>query len=227
MSTHAANENARQVGSVLCVATAGHNEDRLRGLIKASSWMMRVLATAGEVGPPDAWVGAGVVRDLVWGQLYGSGFEPGRVHDIDVVFFDPDDLRRSVDEQATRRLGGLSPLAVIDVVRLFVACGQAATAKDPAHEDHDRHRKSEHSDEQEPVDHGVHGSPPWTLDTGVFYVRIGAAQGSSDAAAGRWSKISVTRARSPLGHVARPPRHSNGGIHGRHRLASVSFSTVE
>jgi hypothetical protein len=109
MSAHAANENARHAGSVLCVATVGHNEDRLRGLIKASSWMMQVLATVGEVGPPDAWVGAGVVRDLVWGQLYGSGFEPGRVHDVDVVFFDPDDLRRSVDEQATRRLAAVMP----------------------------------------------------------------------------------------------------------------------
>jgi hypothetical protein len=50
---------------------------------------MRVLATLREVGLPDAWVGAGTIRDLVWGQLYGSGFDPGDVHDVDVVFVDP------------------------------------------------------------------------------------------------------------------------------------------
>jgi uncharacterized protein len=70
---------------------------------------MRVLATVREVGLPDAWVGAGTIRDLVWGQLYGSGFEPGDVRDIDVAFFDPDDLRREVDQQATRRLSEASP----------------------------------------------------------------------------------------------------------------------
>ena len=87
----------------------GRNEDRLRGLIKASAWMMQVLAAVREAGPSDAWVGAGVVRDLVWGQLYGSGFQPGQVHDVDVVFFDPGDLRRSADERATRRLSAVWP----------------------------------------------------------------------------------------------------------------------
>jgi uncharacterized protein len=78
--------------------------DRLRAMIRASSWLMRVLATVREVDLPDAWVGAGTIRDLVWGQLYGHGFEPGDVRDVDVAFFNPNDLRSAVDEQATRRL---------------------------------------------------------------------------------------------------------------------------
>jgi uncharacterized protein len=38
------------------------------------------------------------------GRLYGSGFNPGDVRDVDVAFFGPDDLGRDGDEQATRRL---------------------------------------------------------------------------------------------------------------------------
>jgi hypothetical protein len=82
----------------------GHGEDRLRSMIRSCAWMMRILAAVRQVGLPDAWVGAGAVRDLVWGQLYGPGFSPGDVHDVDVAFFDPDDLSRAGDEQATGRL---------------------------------------------------------------------------------------------------------------------------
>jgi hypothetical protein len=65
---------------------------------------MRVLAVVRDSGLPDAWVGAGVVRDLVWGERYGDGFDPSSVRDVDVVFFDPSDLSRQHDERATRRL---------------------------------------------------------------------------------------------------------------------------
>jgi uncharacterized protein len=73
-------------------------------MIRSCAWMMRALATGREAELPDAWVGASAVRDLVWGRLYGSGFTPGDVRDVDVVFFDPDDLTRDGDEEATRRL---------------------------------------------------------------------------------------------------------------------------
>jgi hypothetical protein len=76
-------------------------------LIRASAWMMRVLDAARH--EPDAWVGAGVLRDLVWGERYGSGFEPTRVHDVDVAFFDPHDLSRANDDRVTGRLGRRLP----------------------------------------------------------------------------------------------------------------------
>jgi uncharacterized protein len=79
-------------------------ENVLRELIDSCAWMRRVLATVREAGPPDGWVGAGAVRDLVWSQMYGSGFDPGEVHDVDVAYFDPGDLSRDRDDQATRRL---------------------------------------------------------------------------------------------------------------------------
>lgn len=85
------------------------DEDRLPGLIRSCPWLMRVLATVRDAGLPDAWVGAGVLRDLVWGELYGPGFAPGQVRDVDVVFLDPDDLSRRRDEQATARLAQAHP----------------------------------------------------------------------------------------------------------------------
>jgi hypothetical protein len=77
---------------------------QLDTVIRGCSWMMSVLATVRESELPDAWVGAGTLRDLVWGELFGSGFDPALVHDVDVAFFDPGDVTRAGDERATRRL---------------------------------------------------------------------------------------------------------------------------
>jgi hypothetical protein len=82
---------------------------RLRDIVNSSPWLMRVLATVRDVAEreailPDAWVGAGAIRDLVWGQLYGRGFDPAAVNDVDVAYFDPDDLSRDRDDEATARL---------------------------------------------------------------------------------------------------------------------------
>ena len=81
----------------------------MREIIRSSAWLMRVLEIVRRAGLPDAWVGAGVVRDLVWGRLYGPGFAPGDVHDVDVVFLDPRDLSRQRDERATRQLREACP----------------------------------------------------------------------------------------------------------------------
>ena len=84
-------------------------EDRLRALIRDCGWLMGVLAVVRDCGLPDAWVGAGVVRDLVWGELSGVGFKPDEVRDIDVVFFDPADLSRERDVEATELLASVQP----------------------------------------------------------------------------------------------------------------------
>jgi hypothetical protein len=70
---------------------------------------MEVLATVRASGLPDAWVGAGAVRDLVWGECYGAGFVPDDVRDVDVVFYDPHDLSRARDDLATRGLERAAP----------------------------------------------------------------------------------------------------------------------
>lgn len=82
---------------------------QLSTIIETSAWMMDVLATVRESGLPDAWVGAGVLRDLVWGQLYGHGFDPAGVRDIDVAFYDPARLDWERNDEATTELGRLAP----------------------------------------------------------------------------------------------------------------------
>lgn len=76
----------------------------LRQLIRASPWHVDVLRAVRASGLPDAWVGAGVLRDLVWGSRFGSGFIAGEVRDVDVPYFDPGDLSRAADDRATAAL---------------------------------------------------------------------------------------------------------------------------
>lgn len=69
---------------------------------------MAVLRAVRACQLPDWAVGAGVIRDLVWDELH-SGFEPGRVRDVDVAFFDPDDLTPARDQRAERALRSQLP----------------------------------------------------------------------------------------------------------------------
>lgn len=79
----------------------GGDEHQLAELVRCSPWVLRALAVVRDSGLPAAWVGAGTLRDLVWGERYGDGFDPGAVRDVDVVFFDPGDLTREHDHGAT------------------------------------------------------------------------------------------------------------------------------
>ena len=81
--------------------------------LDAEPWLVRVLDVVAASGLSDAWIGAGVLRDVIWGRHYGSpgsGFDPAGVRDIDVAFFDPADLSRERDAAAQRVLSGLADL---------------------------------------------------------------------------------------------------------------------
>src|SRR5258708_2815309 len=88
-----------------------HTEEmaQLSAIITSSGWFMRVLRCVRAERVPDAWTGAGALRDLVWGKLYGPGFSPADVRDVDVAFFDPNDLSRAYDDLVTGRLGARCP----------------------------------------------------------------------------------------------------------------------
>jgi len=79
----------------------------LAGRVLAEPWLAGALDAVAASGLPDAWIGAGVIRDVVWGQLH-DGFDPARVRDVDVVFFDPADLSPDRDAAAQQRLGELA-----------------------------------------------------------------------------------------------------------------------
>ncbi|MDG6103711.1 nucleotidyltransferase family protein [Dactylosporangium aurantiacum] len=94
----------RTAGLPSTTATDAAAERELTDLIRGSAWMTRVLAAVRDARVPDAWTGAGALRDLVWGPRYGSGFDPGRVRDVDVAFFDPADLSPGNEDRVTERL---------------------------------------------------------------------------------------------------------------------------
>jgi hypothetical protein len=77
--------------------------------VRAEPWLMRALEAVAASGLPGAWIGAGAIRDVVWGQLH-DGFDPAGVRDIDVAFFDPADLSRERDFAAEQALAGIAVL---------------------------------------------------------------------------------------------------------------------
>jgi uncharacterized protein len=84
-------------------------ERNLEGLVRSSAWLMAALTAVRDEQVADAWIGAGVLRDLVWGERYGAGFRPAEVHDVDVAFFDAADLSRAYDDQVTAALAARRP----------------------------------------------------------------------------------------------------------------------
>jgi hypothetical protein len=72
--------------------------------VQVSAWFARLVDIAARVNLPEWWIGAGVIRDLVWGLRFGHGFDPQVVKDIDLGFFDPTDLSRERDHAAEERL---------------------------------------------------------------------------------------------------------------------------
>lgn len=76
--------------------------DRLEGIVRSDPWSMEVLRTVGSLRLPDWAIGAGFVRALVWDRLSGQGRT--RLEDVDVLFFDPDDISKDREEGLRQKL---------------------------------------------------------------------------------------------------------------------------
>ncbi len=74
--------------------------------LRAEPWLMRALVAVADSGLPDAWIGAGAIRDVVWGRR-GGRFDPATVRDVDVPFFDAADVSPERDQAADRQLAAL------------------------------------------------------------------------------------------------------------------------
>lgn len=69
-------------------------ERRAHDLIElalATPWFRRALTAVGRLGLESWAVGAGAVRNLVWDHLHGYA-TPSHLADLDVAYFDPQDL---------------------------------------------------------------------------------------------------------------------------------------
>ncbi|MEQ9640165.1 MAG: nucleotidyltransferase family protein [Alphaproteobacteria bacterium] len=75
----------------------------LAGLIAADPFLHDALGCVRRLGLPDAWIGAGAVRRLVWDRLAGHDW-PTPLDDVDVLYFEPRELGRRAEADARRRL---------------------------------------------------------------------------------------------------------------------------
>ncbi|WP_154135425.1 nucleotidyltransferase family protein [Herbaspirillum sp. CAH-3] len=81
---------------------------RLQQLIAADAHRLHLLRAVRSLALPDAWIGAGFVRNAVWDALHGR---PAQVphSDIDVIWFDPLHSSPEHDAQQEARLAALCP----------------------------------------------------------------------------------------------------------------------
>jgi hypothetical protein len=107
--TQAAEGAAIQRGWHECPGLEPGNGGRLAEVVAAEPWLLSALDAVAGSGLPDAWIGAGVIRDVVWGRQH-RGFDPATVKDIDVAYFDPDDLTMERDLAAQDVLSRLAAL---------------------------------------------------------------------------------------------------------------------
>jgi hypothetical protein len=83
-------------------------------LLETQPDLRRILGLVEDLALPDGWIGAGFVRNAVWNVLHGRRPDP-RLGDVDVVFFDPTDIRPERDTELESRLRRLDPDVVWSV----------------------------------------------------------------------------------------------------------------
>jgi uncharacterized protein len=76
---------------------------QLDDIVRSTGWLMRALIAAREVDAPDWLLGAGAVRTAVWDRLQGYDART-ELADIDLAFFDPEDLSEERESQIRQRL---------------------------------------------------------------------------------------------------------------------------
>jgi len=89
--------------------------DELTDILASSDWFLATLDRVATVDPPRWWVGAGVIRDLVWDTRFGDGFDPSRLKDVDVAYFDGTDLTTDREVGLASELREMDPSITWDV----------------------------------------------------------------------------------------------------------------
>lgn len=89
------------------------SDDDISELVRADSWRMDVLRAAEQKALPDWWIGAGFLRNLIWDALEGIESEPTR--DVDLVYFDSENIEPEIDWQYDLEMNELFPNAEWEV----------------------------------------------------------------------------------------------------------------
>jgi len=81
---------------------------QLKTILLNNVWFADALAAVRKVNPPDWYVGGGVIRTLVWDYLHGYE-KPTTLRDVDVAFFDADDLSEARERFVEGQLRSVHP----------------------------------------------------------------------------------------------------------------------
>ena len=79
------------------------NDPVIANLIASDRWRMEVLRAVRSLELPDWLIGAGFVRNPVWDNLHGYD-KPTPLSDIDVAYFDPNDLSEETEKRYEKNL---------------------------------------------------------------------------------------------------------------------------
>lgn len=86
-----------------------HTISDIERLLEAHAASHALLLHVESIQLPDAWIGAGFIRNSVWDVLHGRNIDVARLADVDVLFFDRDDTSKEREAKIERRLGMLAP----------------------------------------------------------------------------------------------------------------------
>ncbi len=76
----------------------------IAGLLEAHADLHALLSHVESLGLPDSWIGAGFIRNNVWDAMHGRRIDVSRLDDVDVIFFDPIDMRKDREAALERQL---------------------------------------------------------------------------------------------------------------------------
>ena len=79
-------------------------------LIKNDQWMMDILRAARSLYLPDWMIGAGFVRNKVWDHLHGYQNKEVPTADIDLIYFDSNNLSEEQEKEYDVQLGKMIPV---------------------------------------------------------------------------------------------------------------------
>jgi len=88
--------------------SADHLASTLASVLASDPWRLRLLRAVASLHLPDAWIGAGFVRDAAWDALHNRPPTPG-AGDVDVVWFDAEAPFAEADRAIEARLSALEP----------------------------------------------------------------------------------------------------------------------
>jgi hypothetical protein len=80
--------------------------EHLEAALTRNRSLAELLARFDEIGLPDGWLVAGAIAQTVWNLAFGKAAEFG-VKDVDLVYFDAQDLSPETEAEHERRLRGL------------------------------------------------------------------------------------------------------------------------